>query len=126
MSGVENGGAIASLPHTTSWLSAESIKHEDNFTFTLMTFQILIWDQTYTPPTWILGYFYLLMNEELEVLTFPNKDWKETWYWYIVTVPTDACVMTLCSLVWNAASIHFNVKDEGSTFLQKVGTYLQD
>jgi hypothetical protein len=74
------------------------------------------------------------MKEELEVLTFPNKDCKEIWYWYIVTVPTDAYVSWHYAVSYedsniseeNAASIHFNLKDEGSTFLQNVGTYLQD
>jgi hypothetical protein len=30
-----NGGTVPLLPHTSSWRSAELIKHRDNFTFTI-------------------------------------------------------------------------------------------
>jgi hypothetical protein len=36
---VKNGGAIPSLPHTSSWHSAYSVKHRHNFTFGGMRWQ---------------------------------------------------------------------------------------
>jgi hypothetical protein len=38
---VKNGGNIHPLPHTPSWLSAQLIKHRDNFTFPYIRVQVL-------------------------------------------------------------------------------------
>jgi hypothetical protein len=46
---VKNGGAIASLPHVPSWLSAELIKHRGNFTFIRFHVFSLIFPSSFFP-----------------------------------------------------------------------------